>query len=862
MSTPSSPFKFLNSYAKEDGDIFFGRLAETSTLYHALKGVKLLLLYGLSGTGKTSLIECGLRNQFSDEDWLALTIRRNDNLVASVYQTINLHLTSKLNIDPKTGWAQEGFEQAVQAIYHEYYQPIYLLFDQFEELLILGSDSEKVEFFKRLDKLIKSQIHCKVILIMREEFIGQLYDFEPYCNNLFAHRFRLNKMKHEDVGKVISKTLKYLNDNGKISATEIENTTEQILKILPKENPGIELTLLQVFFNELWKRALVQTPPDEIPKLTASLIRKDDQFLTILDKFLKEVLEVLDHALGKNMALRLLESMRSEQDTKLQLSEQELEDDLTRKKIGLNRGQVKKLLDELVKHQIIRTIAVNGDTKYEISHDMLVQVVARNISEEMHLEERARSLYQRFEARPENAIYTQQELGILRAHKPYLDYEQYNPILNERIQRSQRYWEDQDLKKYRKKLIKYALTGIAVLILAGASLFYYGNNLGKQAEKLRVFKENLKKANLAIESLDYEKAHALLFSADETQINEPNLLRPIIELLYWYNETNQDSNIAQIIKLLGNVTENSISIDVLNKYKQDKYGVIKEWLQNNYKTDYDFFKERYYPKMIPVKDDTYYQYLCVDDCNGGEMCYLGSQAKKYIARVKPFSIAKYETSLWQWAIFCKIKNRDSIENYCDQSSIKGSYPVVNVTWDDAVKYAEWLTKKENLQPSFGTNANRFLSLNHKDRPTGYRLPTEIEWEYAARSGGKRDLFGNAKSVAKLEEINFDPSKGHVCSIMGKPRNRTIPVDSLSGSKNDIGLYHMSGNVSEWCWDGNHGDDFPSDTLVDYDGKPNRDMKVIRGGNWKSETAKIKVIERKAIKVSTKENHLGFRLAHW
>ncbi|MDX1912375.1 MAG: ATP-binding protein, partial [Saprospiraceae bacterium] len=59
----TSPFKFLDSYQKDDQAIFFGREKETEKLYDALSGVKHLLIYGPSGAGKTSLIECGLRNQ-------------------------------------------------------------------------------------------------------------------------------------------------------------------------------------------------------------------------------------------------------------------------------------------------------------------------------------------------------------------------------------------------------------------------------------------------------------------------------------------------------------------------------------------------------------------------------------------------------------------------------------------------------------------------------------------------------------------------------------------------------------------------------------------------------------------------------
>ncbi len=67
--TPREPFKFLDAYTKEDGDIFFGRDAEAEELHPRVFQSRLLLVYGPSGTGKTSLIQCGLGSQFDEADW-------------------------------------------------------------------------------------------------------------------------------------------------------------------------------------------------------------------------------------------------------------------------------------------------------------------------------------------------------------------------------------------------------------------------------------------------------------------------------------------------------------------------------------------------------------------------------------------------------------------------------------------------------------------------------------------------------------------------------------------------------------------------------------------------------------------------
>ncbi len=210
MNTQTSPFKFLDSYEQKDVDIFFGRETETEALYDALSGVKHLLVYGPSGAGKTSLIECGLRNQFSDADWYALSIRRGKDMISSTFARINEALAEKVAINPQTGRPKDdsiGFGQAIERLFNERFQPVYLLFDQFEEVLISGNEEEKKDFFMRLNKLIRYKVPCRVILIMREEFIGHLSEFEPLCPTIFQHRFRLEKMTRSKVQNVIESIL-------------------------------------------------------------------------------------------------------------------------------------------------------------------------------------------------------------------------------------------------------------------------------------------------------------------------------------------------------------------------------------------------------------------------------------------------------------------------------------------------------------------------------------------------------------------------------------------------------------------------------------------------------------------------------
>jgi GTPase SAR1 family protein len=250
MSQVSSPFKFLDSYQQEDADVFFGRENETFNLYNALSGVKHLLVYGPSGSGKSSLVECGLRNQFSDADWYALTIRRGANINVAVFNSINQVLIEKIEVA-----AQTSFGPAVEQLFAERYQPVYLLFDQFEELLISGDDDEKETFFSLLNQLIRTKLPCRILLIMREEFIGHLSEFEVQCPSIFQHRFRVEKMGRKHVDEVIDKILEAPKYRANFTTENSRQLTASILSKLPDNKKEIELAHVQVFLAELWDRA-------------------------------------------------------------------------------------------------------------------------------------------------------------------------------------------------------------------------------------------------------------------------------------------------------------------------------------------------------------------------------------------------------------------------------------------------------------------------------------------------------------------------------------------------------------------------------------------------------------------------------
>lgn len=235
--------------------------------------------------------------------------------------------------------------------------------------------------------------------------------------------------------------------------------------------------------------------------------------------------------------------------------------------------------------------------------------------------------------------------------------------------------------------------------------------------------------------------------------------------------------------------------------------------------------------------------------------------------VSSFLLAKNELTFDEYDAFCKATGR---ELPSDSGWGRGKRPVINVDWYDAVEYCNWRSGQEGLQAVYTINKNSKDSQNSSANDSkkwlvttnrtanGYRLPTEAEWEYAARAGGKKVRFGNGKDTADPKEINFDASSAYKWpnSISGEYRQKTLPVGSFF--PNGLGLFDMSGNIKEWCGDWYGA--YPNSASNDPQGVLEGSNRVIRGGSWNYQPPSLRIANRYSFTPKLYSNSLGFRLA--
>lgn len=204
--------------------------------------------------------------------------------------------------------------------------------------------------------------------------------------------------------------------------------------------------------------------------------------------------------------------------------------------------------------------------------------------------------------------------------------------------------------------------------------------------------------------------------------------------------------------------------------------------------------------------------------------------------VSSFYIGTYEVTQGDYEAL--IDENPSSSGY----GIGENHPVNDISWYEALEYCNALSKKEGLSPSYsGSGANIECDFN----ANGYRLPTEAEWEYAA-TGGVSTSSSTYAGSNNIDEVGWYKKNSD---------KTTFPVGSKQ--KNELGLYDMTGNVFEWCWDW-YGD-YPYERQNDPTGKPLGEVRVFRGGSMISTAAGSRSTFRSASEPSINRFFVGLRL---
>jgi len=239
----------------------------------------------------------------------------------------------------------------------------------------------------------------------------------------------------------------------------------------------------------------------------------------------------------------------------------------------------------------------------------------------------------------------------------------------------------------------------------------------------------------------------------------------------------------------------------------------------------------------------------------------------YSLGVAPVTFEAYD----EFCAKCGVATVSDLDPRVGYRTGRGDKPVFGITWFDAVRYCNWWSRCEAIAPAYGDDG---VLLDARGRPVddpsdvvGWRLPTEAEWEYAARGGHAASGDQAYAGSHALERVGWYWRNSGQERLRGREEdwhpsvvleNRGMIQAVAKKAPNVLGLYDMSGNVWEWChdWFGL----YPASPVQNPIGPLVGVQRVIRGGSWLFPAAAARVSYRNHDSPACPVLALGFRLA--
>ncbi|MEA2041403.1 MAG: SUMF1/EgtB/PvdO family nonheme iron enzyme [Bacteroidota bacterium] len=246
------------------------------------------------------------------------------------------------------------------------------------------------------------------------------------------------------------------------------------------------------------------------------------------------------------------------------------------------------------------------------------------------------------------------------------------------------------------------------------------------------------------------------------------------------------------------------------------------------------YAQDYMPEMVIVEGGTFLM--------GNEESEFYDEFPAHNVSLNSYFMSKYEITIKLYKVFCQSAGK-KIPRGSDQK------PAHSMSWQESILFCNWLSMVNNKQMCYKvkeTEKSFYATLIPE--ANGFRLPTEAEWEYAARGGNKSKYYSYSGSNSAADVAWFLFS-GHELKDVGQKQ------------PNELGIYDMSGNVLEFCYDNYNKDYYKKRASDNPTGAELGSRKVARGGSYQGSAEALRISKRFSHSKTHAAKTLGLRLVY-
>lgn len=857
-----NPWNELNPY--KEGQQIYGRNQMVTKLVDAIYTNLQTILYGKSGIGKTSLLQAGCFPELRKRHFFPIIIRpgimeKSEDYAAAVIEIIQDSAKEEiLGIKPSLQSINVGdgiftenrlcqFLCSTKFVDNrgDIYIPI-LIFDQFEEFLNNKKKySNAVNFVKELYVLLDNTIsipagfleysNYRLVFAIREDYLYCLEDIVDHYNldELRYNRHRITALTDKQAQSVIEKTFRSAIDE--ISSDVLKRTTSIIIPAAKGQNQDADirtpvLSLLgSLIYRQMAKGHGIGT------------INTDHELYLYYDEIMSEPAIPLEVRWFLEQRLITIDGRRDSMDYQSALLTNQISEE-----------QIEYLVKE---KKIIRIVdAGSGERRIEFSHDTICKALKPIIEMRENYYNKGKDLYyssfDNEEKQPETVRYLSYaaDLGHLDAQQKLANLyeEKVKGVEEDKSFKSSNSKRDRIIillnggewiarkTKQRNSSVKYdVFFGYSRRDSVIVERFYkellnYGYKVWIDTVGLMSGDDFVNRTIHAIESsavfvffasaYSYESSYAMreleyaiamnktiipIMLDDEKMSSRISLYLSTINWIDARDRNYLNYQVQALVKRIGIIDNYNVNIG-----QSSKLATIN---------DYEI-------EMIRVEGGLFTMGTTLQQGGTNE-----DERPVHNVRVDSYYIAPTPVTqeLWQNVMGAKVNLWQKLVGNTTSNSKNKNYPVVNISWNDCSRFIEKLN-----------------ALTGKE----FRLPTEAEWEFAAKGGARGRMNGYKYSGGNnIHRVswNFENSDGTIHEV-------------AKLQPNELGIYDMSGNVWEWCEDWYAP--YPIDLVENPKGPNVGDKKVCRGGSWKSIGRDCRISIRKSEYPSNRSFDIGFRLA--